>query len=72
MRTIEMTWSVDGGRLVCRWAAWPERADGSSGSISSDRFGVAGQRSRQPSGVGLTESSESNWRAVFGFGRTAA
>ena len=72
MRTIEMSWSADGGQLVCRWVAAPERADGSSGSISSDRFGVAGLRSRQPLGVGLTQSSDSNWRAVFGFGRTAA
>jgi hypothetical protein len=67
-----MSWSVDGGTLVCRWVASPEGADGSSGPIRSDRFGVSGERSRQPLGVGLTEPSESNWRAVFGFGRTVA
>jgi len=72
MRTIEMSWNADGGQLVCRWDASPERADGSSRSIPSEIFGVSGERSRQPSGVRLTESSDSNWRAVFGFGRAAA
>ena len=72
MRTIEMSWSADGGQLVCRWVASPERAGGSSRSIPSVRFPMSGDRTKQPSGVRLTESSESNWRAVFGFGRTAA
>jgi hypothetical protein len=70
MRTFEVSWSMDGVSLVCRWKAAREGADDSSGSIPSDRFGVSGERSRQP--LGLAESSESNWRAVFGFGRTAA
>jgi len=72
VRTIEMSWNVDGGRLVCRWDVSPERADGSSCSIPSDRFGASGERSQEPQGGRLTESLESNWRAVFGFGRAAA
>jgi hypothetical protein len=46
MRTIEMSWSADGGQLVCRWVAAPERADGRSGSIPSDGFGPARARHR--------------------------
>jgi hypothetical protein len=72
MRTIEVSWSVDKGTLVCRWDVSPERADGSSRSNPFDRFGMSGEPSRQPSAARSTESSESNWRAVFGFGRAEA
>jgi hypothetical protein len=46
MRTVEMSWSLDGRQLVCRWVAAPERADGRSGSILADGFGVARARHR--------------------------
>jgi len=66
MRTIEMSWITDGGRLVCRWEASLEADAGISVPVRSDLSGVAVDAGHQPSGARFTSA---NRRAVFGFGR---
>jgi len=66
MRTIEMSWITDGGRLACRWKASPEPDAGISVSVRSDLSRVAVNAGHHPSDARFTSA---NWRAVFGLGR---
>jgi hypothetical protein len=66
MRTIEMSWITDGGRLVCRWEASLEPDAGISVPVRSDLSVVAVDAGHQLSDARFTSA---NWRAVFGSGR---